>query len=671
VTNGDSHDHAGGDGAQIDHGGLGGLGDPDHSAYIPHSLATAASDFLVASGAGVFIKKTLAETKTILGVGASSGKGFLTLGMAGSGADYECDAVDDHVTFQSALTAAAAAGQDVHVFNGNYTFGSTGTITIPFMTGLIGESRPDFGDRTYDANLKTVVAINIVSTSANPILLKSGCTVENIYFRYPNQSLVSPIVYPSTIVLDPAGNWGTSGILLRWLCSGLAYNFIDIFDADGSPAEIVIDHIRGSAMHTCIHIENSGHVIGLIDCQFVPGFDGTGLDSTALQNYLADHMIGFDIGLNLAGYCFECKIWCALTGFNITSPGIALIDCMGDGCQYPLVIDANSIPVIGGGYNAVRVHNGVGEWTDGLHCIHIKEGHSGNRIFGTSLSAASCNIKFYAGSCDNIFTDNMTWAGNRSGTSLCAGIWDEGERNICSSNIINCLEKTNVFGVYFKNTLDSRYRDNDIIYNVSGLYSYNGSYGRIMVDGSSTNAGVPGVAGAWASVAYPGIIVYDTVGGHTYQHLNGAWRKLDVETVMAKADRNTDQAIPDLEVTGVVCNNELIDTHAAFNPATGIFTVPIAGYYRLTQLWRIKSIAWGAGDELSCPVLVNGSEAGKTYGCNMEAAHTGVHHFGGSYVTNWLAVGATIQPAIWSRWDITIDGVAFPTFNYVSIERIP
>jgi hypothetical protein len=37
-------------------------------ARILHSLATAANDFLVASGSGAFIKKTLAETKTLLGV---------------------------------------------------------------------------------------------------------------------------------------------------------------------------------------------------------------------------------------------------------------------------------------------------------------------------------------------------------------------------------------------------------------------------------------------------------------------------------------------------------------------------------------------------------------------------------------------------------------------------
>lgn len=39
---------------------------------ITHSLATAVSDFLVSSGAGVFVKKTLAEVKTILGLGTAA-----------------------------------------------------------------------------------------------------------------------------------------------------------------------------------------------------------------------------------------------------------------------------------------------------------------------------------------------------------------------------------------------------------------------------------------------------------------------------------------------------------------------------------------------------------------------------------------------------------------------
>ena len=38
----------------------------DDTAFLKHSLATAANDFLVASGPGVFVKKSLSETQTIL-----------------------------------------------------------------------------------------------------------------------------------------------------------------------------------------------------------------------------------------------------------------------------------------------------------------------------------------------------------------------------------------------------------------------------------------------------------------------------------------------------------------------------------------------------------------------------------------------------------------------------
>lgn len=45
----------------------------DHTSKINHSLATAANDFLAASGSGAYVKKTLAETQTILGVVAPTG----------------------------------------------------------------------------------------------------------------------------------------------------------------------------------------------------------------------------------------------------------------------------------------------------------------------------------------------------------------------------------------------------------------------------------------------------------------------------------------------------------------------------------------------------------------------------------------------------------------------
>jgi hypothetical protein len=51
-----------------DHGALTGLSDDDHTQYIKHALATAIYDFLVASGAGTFVKMTLADVKSLLGV---------------------------------------------------------------------------------------------------------------------------------------------------------------------------------------------------------------------------------------------------------------------------------------------------------------------------------------------------------------------------------------------------------------------------------------------------------------------------------------------------------------------------------------------------------------------------------------------------------------------------
>lgn len=51
-----------------DHGALSGLGDDDHTQYVRHNLSTAVNNFLVGSGSNTWIKKTLAEVLTILGI---------------------------------------------------------------------------------------------------------------------------------------------------------------------------------------------------------------------------------------------------------------------------------------------------------------------------------------------------------------------------------------------------------------------------------------------------------------------------------------------------------------------------------------------------------------------------------------------------------------------------
>ena len=73
--------HQDGGADQVSVTGLSGLlADDQHvldaevsAVAVAHSLATAINDFLVASGAGAFVKKTLAETLTILGKAVASG----------------------------------------------------------------------------------------------------------------------------------------------------------------------------------------------------------------------------------------------------------------------------------------------------------------------------------------------------------------------------------------------------------------------------------------------------------------------------------------------------------------------------------------------------------------------------------------------------------------------
>ena len=64
VTNGDTHDHAGGDGAQIDHGGLAGLADDDHAQYLNLNKINQTLQQNLAVSAGVTI-----DGKDVGGIG--------------------------------------------------------------------------------------------------------------------------------------------------------------------------------------------------------------------------------------------------------------------------------------------------------------------------------------------------------------------------------------------------------------------------------------------------------------------------------------------------------------------------------------------------------------------------------------------------------------------------
>lgn len=79
VTNGDSHDHSDGDGAQIDHGGLNGLSDDDHSQYVKLAGRSGGQTIQggTASGDDLILESTANATKGIVCIGPGNGKIYI------------------------------------------------------------------------------------------------------------------------------------------------------------------------------------------------------------------------------------------------------------------------------------------------------------------------------------------------------------------------------------------------------------------------------------------------------------------------------------------------------------------------------------------------------------------------------------------------------------------
>jgi hypothetical protein len=148
--------------ATADHGTLGGLTDDDHTQYVKHSLATALSDFLVASGSGAWVKKTLAEVKTILGLGTAAYT---------AAADYALVAgrTGENQTVQGFLAQGAGnTARKVMVITGNKT-PAAGNSTLTFTHGVPGGA----------AKIRSITAI---MTFGNGAIIQSNTTMAGYEF---------------------------------------------------------------------------------------------------------------------------------------------------------------------------------------------------------------------------------------------------------------------------------------------------------------------------------------------------------------------------------------------------------------------------------------------------------------------------------------------------------
>lgn len=123
------------------------------SGKINHSLATAANDFLVASGVGIFVKKTLAEVKAILGLGSAAYTNTNAYATATQGATADSAlAVANaavpkagNITMTGKLVANAANDHTVkRVRNCVYKDGGETWQTTDFTIAELGEGEQGF-----------------------------------------------------------------------------------------------------------------------------------------------------------------------------------------------------------------------------------------------------------------------------------------------------------------------------------------------------------------------------------------------------------------------------------------------------------------------------------------------------------------------------------------------
>lgn len=102
---------------------------------ISHSLATAVNDFLVASVAGQFVKKTLAEVKAILGLGSAAYTASTTYATAAQGAKADVSLPSASYTASDILTKlktvdGSGSGLDADTVDGLATGNATGNLPI-------------------------------------------------------------------------------------------------------------------------------------------------------------------------------------------------------------------------------------------------------------------------------------------------------------------------------------------------------------------------------------------------------------------------------------------------------------------------------------------------------------------------------------------------------------
>lgn len=141
--------------------------------------------------------------------------------------------------------------------------------------------------------------------------------------------------------------------------------------------------------------------------------------------------------------------------------------------------------------------------------------------------------------------------------------------------------------------------------------------------------------------------------------------------VAAFATSNTARTINNDTITAVVMEDEVFDTHNAYNASTGVFTCPVTGKYivRTSNIF-VASASWESSEYLAAYLYKNGAQV-NTIAYVGAASVTGspIHGFTGGGIVSCNA-NDTLEARVYQNSDASLDTDGATTNNWVSFERI-
>lgn len=140
----------------------------------------------------------------------------------------------------------------------------------------------------------------------------------------------------------------------------------------------------------------------------------------------------------------------------------------------------------------------------------------------------------------------------------------------------------------------------------------------------------------------------------------------DGRTAAAVVQRSGTQSIANASSTVVVFNSLVYDTHGALNTSSGVFTAPVAGYYRVSS--KIEFAANATGDR-ETSLFKNGSRYAYL-GYNSNSSASGTANVGGS-IDVQLAAGDTLDIRVRQTSGGALNVGNTATANYFSVSLLP